>query len=435
MRLPTGLRGKVQPHKLINSFFRDKSVFRKIGIQNFKSIKSLDLELGRINVFIGENGAGKSNILEAIALASAANADKLDSEFLMSRGIRLTSAPLMRSQFSDGNDNSPIEIEIGDDESNDTTFICRNENTPYSNWTTTKIRSAKKPIDHYKNQMKTLAESDPTVFAELKKSIEEIVKKIDSNEIESVDRNGNFRVTLSPENLIRSFLENSVDEYDSSLMKLNDFVIYSPENSALRALDREGQIEPLGINGEGLVKLLLVLSDVDDGKTIKSINESLKLLGWFEGFDVSQVHGSTSAAMDIRDKYLTLGRNKLDHRSANEGFMFLLFYFALFSTKLTPSFFAIDNIDASLNPKLCSNLMEELSKLAVLNDKQALFTTHNPAVLDGLNLDDPEQRLFVVKRTPSGDTRVRRITKPSGVNLKLSEMFLRGVIGGLPKGF
>lgn len=410
-------------------------MFRKIGIQNFKSIKSLDLELGRINVFIGENGAGKSNILEAIALASAANADKLDSEFLMSRGIRLTSAPLMRSQFSDDNDSSPIEIEIGDDESNDTTFICRNENTPYSNWMTTKIRSAKKPIDHYKNQMKTLAESDPTVFAELRKSIEEIVKKINSNEVESVDRNGNVRVSLSPENLIRSFIENSVDEYDSSLNKLNDFVIYSPENSALRALDREGQIEPLGINGEGLVKLLLVLSEVDDGKTIKSINESLKLLGWFEGFDVSQVHGSTSAALDIRDKYLTLGRNKLDHRSANEGFMFLLFYFALFSTKLTPPFFAIDNIDASLNPKLCSSLMEELSKLAILNDKQALFTTHNPAVLDGLNLDDPEQRLFVVKRTPNGDTRVKRITKPSGINLKLSEMFLRGVIGGLPKGF
>lgn len=435
MRLPRGLRGKIQPHKLNHSFFRDKSVFRKIGIQNFKSIKSLDLELGRINVFIGENGAGKSNILEAIALAGAANADKLDSEFLMSRGIRLTSAPLMRSQFSDDNDNSLIEIEIGDDESNDTTFICRNENTPYSNWMTTKIRSAKKPIDHYRNQMKTLAESDPTVFAELRKSIEEIVKKIDSNEIESVDRNGNVRVSLSPENLIRSFLENSVDEYDSSLIKLNDFVIYSPENSALRALDREGQIEPLGINGEGLVKLLLVLSEVDDGKTIKSINESLKLLGWFEGFDVSQVHGSTSAVLDIRDKYLTLGRNKLDHRSANEGFMFLLFYFALFSTKLTPCFFAIDNIDASLNPKLCSNLMEELSKLAILNDKQALFTTHNPAVLDGLNLDDPEQRLFVVRRTPNGDTRVKRITKPSGINLKLSEMFLRGVIGGLPKGF
>ncbi|HYO68605.1 MAG TPA: AAA family ATPase [Archangium sp.] len=44
----------------------------KIHIQNFKSILDYTLELGRINVFIGENGAGKTNILEAFATASAA---------------------------------------------------------------------------------------------------------------------------------------------------------------------------------------------------------------------------------------------------------------------------------------------------------------------------------------------------------------------------
>lgn len=64
------------------------TVVQKIVIENFKSIKELSLELGRVNIFIGENGAGKSNILEAIALAGAAVSDKLDNEFLASRGIR-----------------------------------------------------------------------------------------------------------------------------------------------------------------------------------------------------------------------------------------------------------------------------------------------------------------------------------------------------------
>lgn len=37
----------------------------KISIQNFKSIRTQELALGRLNVFIGGNGAGKSNLVQA----------------------------------------------------------------------------------------------------------------------------------------------------------------------------------------------------------------------------------------------------------------------------------------------------------------------------------------------------------------------------------
>ncbi len=43
-------------------------MIRKLQIRNFKSIKALDLECSRINVFIGEPNTGKSNILETIGL-------------------------------------------------------------------------------------------------------------------------------------------------------------------------------------------------------------------------------------------------------------------------------------------------------------------------------------------------------------------------------
>ena len=44
----------------------------KVQIENFKSIEKLSLPLGRVNVLIGENGCGKTNILEGIAMAAAA---------------------------------------------------------------------------------------------------------------------------------------------------------------------------------------------------------------------------------------------------------------------------------------------------------------------------------------------------------------------------
>ena len=81
--------------------------------------------------------------------------------------------------------------------------------------------------------------------------------------------------------------------------------------------------------------------------------------------------------------------------------------------------------------------MRRLAALAKVHGKQVLLTTHNPAILDGLDLGDPEHRLFVVSRGPGGQTRVRRFeTKPSSDKpRRLSELFLSGALGGLPKGF
>ena len=69
------------------------------------------------------------------------------------------------------------------------------------------------------------------------------------------------------------------------MLGLDNFIIYSPENYILRAFEQEGQIQPLGINGAGLFKLLKVLS-IDEEK-INEIKQRLKIIGWFENFEVA----------------------------------------------------------------------------------------------------------------------------------------------------
>ncbi len=58
-------------------------------------------------------------------------------------------------------------------------------------------------------------------------------------------------------------------------------------------------------------------------------------------------------------------------------------------------------------------MMGQLVELADKYDKQVIFTTHNPAVLDALDLENDEQRLFVTERGKDGATRVRRVAAPS----------------------
>jgi energy-coupling factor transporter ATP-binding protein EcfA2 len=74
-------------------------MIRELTIKNYKSILDHTIELGRINVFIGENGCGKTNILEAVAMAGAVVTDKLSVEELFNRGMRVAKPSIMRSSF------------------------------------------------------------------------------------------------------------------------------------------------------------------------------------------------------------------------------------------------------------------------------------------------------------------------------------------------
>ena len=42
-----------------------------ITVRGFKSLEQVEVSLGSVNVFIGANGSGKSNLLEALGFVSA----------------------------------------------------------------------------------------------------------------------------------------------------------------------------------------------------------------------------------------------------------------------------------------------------------------------------------------------------------------------------
>ena len=87
-------------------------MIKTIDILNYKSVDKLQLELGRVNLFVGENGCGKTNILEAIGLAAASAAGRLENEFLISRGIRVAGTDSMRSGFTSTTSNEQRHAKI-----------------------------------------------------------------------------------------------------------------------------------------------------------------------------------------------------------------------------------------------------------------------------------------------------------------------------------
>ena len=216
------------------------------------------------------------------------------------------------------------------------------------------------------------------------------------------------------------------------------FLIYSIEESKLRKADDSNRTFPLGLHGEGLFAYLKNLSQQPySTELIDEIKDNLKILDWFGDMQIPSNQLSNEFSIKLKDSYMSETLNMFDQRSTNEGFLYLLFYLTLVISDETPQFFAIENIDTAFNPKLCREVVRRLIELARKHDKQIIATTHNPAVLDGLDLHDEEQKLMVVQRSVDGYTKVRTLNNKDIVksDLPLSQLWLRGFIGGLPNNF
>lgn len=391
-------------------------MIKEIKIENFKSIQSLNLELGRLNVFIGANGSGKSNILEGITFGAAVLSTKLTNEFLSTRGIRVTEPELMQSGFNLQNSDISVRLFFSNDKKQTIYYTI---DWKYGEWTMIPILNKELNTVFYSNKS-IFADSEDYYYN--KKNITKREKML-PNELEKYEQ------TVKED-------DNKKKEEDNNFQKeLSNFLIFAPEYAFLRN-QSENQIKPLGIKGEGAIQHLANIGFKKPG-IFEEIKNILRLIDWFDDIEFDMTtDGYFTGRIKIKDIYLADGIKYFDLRSTNEGFLYLLFYLTLFISEETPKFFAIDNIDNGMNPKLGSELIHILSKLAKKYDKQVILTTHNPAILDGLDLDNEEldQRLFVISRNRAGHTQAIRVPHRES-DERLSYRFIRGAIGGLPKNF
>jgi AAA15 family ATPase/GTPase len=410
-------------------------MIRELTIKNYKSILDHTIELGRVNVFIGENGCGKTNILEAVAMAGAALTDKLSVEELFNRGMRVAKPSIMRSSFP-GEVDQEIVIQC--------TFQSSESDGLFSEdlWITAEEGSAGEvkwfesrggDADRVKRRVEKLATrlQMPDVFT--KEHIAEIVQTLmarfppDERSIHEL--------------MVRSIVIGMERRQLAALV--GDFAIYNANSLALRGLETVSRRSPLGIYGETLdVAIAGLKPDV-----WADLLERAKCISWLEDVVVDpsdklkyQGHklGKSQSTLYFHDKHMPAANNVFSAENVNEGVLHVLFHLTLFVSEGTPKILGIDNVDTALNPQLCRDLMTQICELAAKHDKQALITTHNPATLDGLNLNDDEQRLFVVYRNDEGHTVTKRIkAKPQaeGQKLKLSELWMRGHLGGIPRNF
>lgn len=393
-------------------------LIKTVNITSYKSIENDKIELGRFNVFIGVNGCGKTNILEALATVGAEVGKDLSFDGLYSRGVRIARPDLILSSFLESSQKSSIDISLSLEtnkikEDYKCSLAPANPNDIYTKW----INLAEEEFypDFILNYFNQITSNNPKISGnDLLKKANEII------ESKGLKRELNFDDLLS------------------------EYSIFDLNTKSLRGITAaDSKKTPLGINGEGLDLLIASFNQSERtqlnkclvffdwlGEIIADKEDKFKAMGLKPGRSISTLY--------FKDKFMQKDNNTFSAENSNEGVLHVLFYLALFISSKTPKLFAIDNIETALNPRLCQVLITELVKLTKEMEKQVLITTHNPAILDGLNLLDDEQRLFEVYRDSEGKTKTRRIKfkdNLSDKNFKLSEMWLKGLLGAVPKKF
>jgi predicted ATPase len=386
----------------------------RIEIQAFKSIQEANLELGSFNVFVGANGSGKSNIIEAIGVLGAAAAGRVDDEALFHRGVRPGIPDLYKSSFRGNRRRNAIRFGAFRSTSSYEVELHTRGSTAWAYKTEKWVGDGTKILGRSPNSM----------------------------EYQFLDARRGLAALMQ--------VEIPAEAGASQLLAaLQQFSIYTPNTLKLRGIETDLQNRaPIGLAGGRLAEASEELRRLarNDEALDDVIEGVLELVDWVANFGAragSEVPLSPSIprpaqVLYFRDRYMAEGRNILSAYDASEGALYVLFAAILATHPDSPKLLAIDNFDATLNPRLLRSLASKMVEWVLDRDRQLLMTCHNPLVLDGLPLQDERVRLFAVDRSYGGMTVIRRVVVDNVLMAKakegwpLSRLWILGHLGGVP---
>lgn len=392
----------------------------KLIFRNFKTLENVSFEPGRVNVFVGANGSGKTTILEAIGLLCAAMTDRVDNASMQRKGIRLSVPGLYKSAFSDLKRKAPtigFDVSWSQDEKNYQYAV--NLNVPNES------DSARRDMWRYHSEK----------------------LMVDENQIWG--RSGASKATYDPYvGLLMLEPNEELTRIRTEIEKFKPYAIYQPNTQALRGtLPDPYQVNPIGLCGGRLAEAIEeILKKDEEGEACLQnlpLDDVLELIDWASSFCVSSPKKSSVNAavptsrriLEFQDRYLT-SKTSFTAYDASEGALYVLFLLSLALHPDAPEIFAVDSFDHAMHPRLARETTKLFCKTILEQDKTVFVTTHNPLVLDGLDLLNDDIRLFAVNKSrKTGHTSLQRIQVTKELldtGYSLSRLWTEGRLGGVP---
>jgi predicted ATPase len=390
----------------------------RIYVQNYKNIAEADLELGNMNVIVGENGSGKTNLLSVIPFLNfIINGDINHVKEGFSRGL---SMPIFGEIMNIKTFKDPmlIRIEFTGTESNlfysyeIQTKLFLTQEDPSANHNFMKFNTYSKVVfESFSYKSKTKTGKANTIFKRTGNEISygEGIRKGDAI-ISNIDEHSSVMRLL---NLIKSS-DNIANVYKDSIYAL-DSIFYSniyylsPQVLKRNVKDLSNSTRILGFDIDWVIASMNYLLDYLDYK--KALKE---ILG------ITNIESSPLLITDPLMGYYTVinqnGKSKNLHELSDGSIVLLALITKIFSD--SSDIFFIEEPENSIHPRALYELMKLIREKSL--DKQFIITTHSPYLL---NMIKPEE-VLVAEIQDDGLSKISKLPNVKAIKKKLAKSFM-----------
>ncbi len=228
----------------------------KIGVQGFKALQDVELELGAVNVVIGANGVGKSSLLEAIGVLGAAVGGRVDAESLHRRGVRLGQPAIYKTSLAEQDYRRSISLSAYGE--------------PEVGYHVSLSNPVKRPEPVWKYDTESLEVEGRRVAGRSPRG-------------SRAPEVGTLKEPLSREaGLITALMAHFRPSVRSFLQVLGDYRIFAPTTPVLRGVAQDSApVPPLGLSGGDLAERVGELLE-DEAKGERLLDLIHRLIPWVE---------------------------------------------------------------------------------------------------------------------------------------------------------
>lgn len=363
---------------------RPSTILRSVRIRNFKAIHdSRSVRLGDINVFVGNNGSGKSSLIEALEALQILVTRGLDDAMQRWHGIdhvRNKSREPQSKRITHGIERvQAIEFKLAG--------RFAGEAFSYSVAVTDRNNGSEILIEREDAQIgKVLAERDNSGRLRLKKKGQ---------------TRGSIKMLRTGESLIDEVPLKSYIE-DWQILRLHSQVMGEP---FARKLSR-GRIR-LNSDGSNIAEYLHEIREVSPS-AFGGILDALRVV---LPYSIDLQPSFTEEVQQMMYLQMTEQKFKIPGWMLSTGTLRVLALLAVLRHPTPPPLVVIEEIENGLDPRTIHLLVEEIRMAIELGKSQILMTTHSPYMMDLLPLSSiilcERRGRDVVFRRPDDDAAIK----------------------------
>ena len=379
-------------------------MIERIVIENFKSLRKVDLPLGRVNLFFGTNASGKSNFLEALRVLEGIGNGFTIGEILNGKprsatnevweGIRGGSKYVC---FSDPNVADEIEI---------TSYGTLGEPS-LTNWEY-KIHFSPKEeiideIINIENVFKYSRKSNSEVYNDLfLPFLSSVISEI--SELHSTLDHFNINEwTKMSQNIHVEEAISIVAPLISLARSFSNFQYVDHRQKILRIYSQSNQVQRMGNRGENFAALVKTICQDEDLKD--AYLSWLRHLRPEEVDAVGTVHGALGEPMFM----LKENGRKFPAPVLSDGTLRFAALTAAFFQPDMPGIMTIEEIENGLHASRIQLLLELFRTQAEYKKTQIFATTHSSAILDWLQEEDYKTTFLFTRDKSTGESRIQSL--------------------------